>query len=54
LEKEKKSKASEWQVAKLHLDYQDTETACIHFKDEVPTYIISLRAHCITSSRVVG
>ena len=40
--------ASERQVAKLHLNYQDTETTCIQFKDEVPTYIISLRAHCIT------
>ena len=32
---------SERQVAKLRLDYQDTETARIQFKDEVHTYIIS-------------
>ena len=49
MEKEKKLNASEWQAAKLRLDYQDTETTHIQFKDEVHTCIISLRAHCITS-----
>ena len=41
MEEEKKSNASEWQVAKLCLDYQDTETSRIQSKDEVPTYIVS-------------
>jgi len=54
MEEEKKLNASERQVAMLHLDYQDTETSRIQFKDEVPTYIISLIAHCITSSCVVS
>jgi len=35
MEEEKKSNASERQVAKLYLDYQDTETSRIQFKDEV-------------------
>jgi len=42
MEKEKKLNASEWQAAKLHLDYQDTETTHTWFKDEVQTCIISL------------
>ena len=42
-----KLNASERQVAKLCLDYQDTETARIQFKNEAHTYIISLRAHCV-------
>jgi len=48
MEKEKKLNASERQAAKLRLEYQDAETARIQFKDEVCTYIISIRAHCIT------
>ena len=47
MEKEKLN-ASEQQVAELCLDYQDTEAAHNQFKDEVATYIISLRATCIT------
>jgi len=39
MEEEKKLNASEWQVAKLYLDYQDTGTACIQFKDDRGTYI---------------
>ena len=31
--------ASEQQLAKLCLDYQDTKVALIQFKDEVVTYI---------------
>ena len=45
----RKLNASERQAAKLRLDYQDTEITHIQFKDEVHTFIISLRAHCITS-----
>jgi len=33
--------ASERQVAKLRLDYQDTVTARIQFKDEVPVHTSS-------------
>ena len=39
MEEKKKLNASERQVAKLYLDYQDTETSRVQFKDDWGTYI---------------